>query len=256
MGQLKSGIAELQKLLTDMEPRLKVVGEIVDKGGDRVQELGKTVDQGYDVLYLYLTEKYKKSGSTPDAHAGDTLKAIADPNIIQNVKGIATWKNDLKAEIAKMNNELKKAKDDLLNKLTSAETQALTLKKLAEKKKDKWFKSAKYKEKIKTYLASLDIILKSLKTAMDDVKGTTSMFTDAWVEKNFPANADMTVAQVKDRSSMDLNTALTVYAKNKAEIDQHVRKWRDEYKSIPGQLATMKKWVDEADAMEKEAEEK
>jgi hypothetical protein len=254
VGQLRSGIADLQKLLVEMEPKLKAAEDIVDKQGDRIQELGKTVDQGYDALYLYLMEKFKKSGSTPEAHANDTLKAIADPNIIQNIKGIGTWKVTLKGEIAKMNGAVKTAKDDLLNKLTSAETQALTLKKLAEKKKDKLFKSAKYKDKIKNYLASLDAILKILKSQIDEVKGTgSSMFTDAWVDKEFPAHADMTVAQVKDRSSMDLNIVLTNYNKNKAEIDQRVRKWRDEYKSIPGQLAVMKKWVDDADAMEKEA---
>jgi len=254
MGQLKSGIADLQKVLIDMEPKLKAAEDIVDKGGDRITELGKTADQGYDVLYLYLIEKFKKSGSTPEAHAKETLKAIADPNIVQNIKGIVQWKNDLKGEIAKMNNAVKSTKDDLLNKLTTAETQAQTLKKLAEKKKDKWFKSAKYKDKIKNYLASLDLILKILKSQIEDVKASGgTIFTDGWVEKNFPASADMTVEQVKNRMSMDLNSCLSNYIKNKGEIDQHVRKWRDEYKSIPGQLAIMKKWVDEADAMEKEA---
>jgi hypothetical protein len=39
------------------------------------------VDQGYDVLYLYLMEKFKKANTTPDAEGVKTLKSIMDPTL-------------------------------------------------------------------------------------------------------------------------------------------------------------------------------
>jgi hypothetical protein len=253
MGQLRAGILGLQKVLLETEPKIKQVEETLSTHSGRISQLCITADEGYNDLYLYLVEKFKKAGSTPDAQGTKTLKEIMDPSIGNFVKGIIQWKGDLKQAIAGMNTAMGTSKAELLNTIISAGTQSMQLKALAEKKKDKLFKSAKYKDKLKGYLAALDTVLKVLKTYEGNVKGATSRFTDGWVEKNFAVSPDLTVAQVKDRTSMNLNSTMKVYEDNKAQIDTYVRKWRDEYKSIPGQLATMKKWVDEADAMELEA---
>ena len=169
----------------------------------------------------------------------------------QNIKGIQQWIGDLKTIISKLNTSRKTETDAVAMALTKAEADVKKLKALAEKKKDKWFKSATYKDKIKTYLKVLDGIGDELKKNLEEIKKSqTSNFSDAWIEKNFKISVDMTVKDIKGRASMDLNTQLTNYHKDKANIDNYVRKWWDDYKSIPGQMATMKKWSEEADKME------
>jgi hypothetical protein len=133
--------------------------------------------------------------------------------------------------------------------------QAGQLKKLAEKKKAKLFKSTKYKDKIKSYLAALDAVDEIVGKLLAAVAQENKPFvTDGWVDRNFAINADMTVKQIVDLSSATLGDNLKTYEENKAQINMRVRKFRDDYKSIPGQLNTMKKWIDEADQMEKESE--
>ena len=253
MGQLRSGILNLQKVLLETEPKIKVVEDTLSSYGDRVSDLGRKCDQGYDVMYLYLIEKFKKTGTTPAAQGKKKLQEIMDPNIAGNIKGIQQWTADLKGQIAKLNAAQKESTEKLLATLKSAETQAVQLKALADKKKDKLFKSSKYKDKIKGYLAALDAVNGLLKKQAEGVKASQSLsFNDSWVDKNFKISPDMTVDNIKDRASMDLNTSLTLYEQNKTQINSQVRKWRDEYKSVPGQLAVMKKWIDDADGMEAE----
>ena len=89
------------------------------------------------------------------------------------------WNRDLKQAIALMNTAAGGSKTELLKTITPA---------LAEKKKDKLLKNSKYKDKIKSYLAALDLVFKVLKDQEQGVKGATSGMTDDWVEKEFPAS--------------------------------------------------------------------
>jgi len=252
MGQLKTGITNLYKVLNETGPKLESLKDAFTKSSDQVQELGKKCDQGYDVLYLYLTSKFKKAGTTPDAQNAKKLNEIMDNNIAATIKGINQWKQDLKAKINDLNAALKASQDPVVASLKEATAQVAQLTALAEKKKAKWLKSAKYKDKIKIYLSVLDGINSLIKKQTEIATRSPRSFKNDWVDKTFEISDNMTVADVKGRASMDLDSSLKTYNDNKVEADSYVRKLRDEYKGIPGQLATMKKWVDEADAMEAE----
>ena len=251
MGRLKTGIQQLNKQLDGFGGKIQTFKDVRTNYADRVTELGKKCDEGYDVMYLYLIEKFKKNNTTVDKESGKTLKEIFDSEIKTYVTGIVQWAGDLKKLIARLNQEQGKTVDAFLNDLKAAETQATDLKKIAEKKKAKWLKSKTYKSKQKAYIGSLDEIIKTvgtLKSSADKVKKIR--FDNAWVDKNFKVTVDMTVKDIKDRASMSLMNSLKTYEKDKKTIDSHIRTFRDSYKSIPGQLALMKKWVNEADEME------
>ena len=124
---------------------------------------------------------------------------------------------------------------------------------VAEKKKSKWLASPKYKAKIKGYLETIDDIDKIIaKQKVDLAKAGGLEFDAKWIEKWFTVKVDMTVGDIEDRATMDVQNIMKTYLANQAQADTYVRKWRDEYKGMAGQLAAMKKWSDEADEMETE----
>lgn len=252
MGQLKSGIEGLRKVLQQTELEVEKVEELSTKHTDRIEGLGTKASEGYDVLYLYLVEKFKKSNTTPAAEATKTLKSIMDPGIQQSVQGIQQWKGDLKQAIGVMNNAMTVAKGGLLKTLQTAESQGMQLGQLAMKKQSKLLKSPKYKDKIKSYLVSLNEIIKTIKQQRELVSKSLSL-TDNWVESSYPISPDMTVAQIEKLASASAIHQLKEFEQNKTQLKQQVRKWRESTKGMPGQLAVMKKWVDEADGMELES---
>ena len=73
---------------------------------------------------------------------------------------------------------------------------------------------------------------------------------EKWVNRNFQVTAAMTVKQIEEANSRSTEVAVKDYLDHSEEQDAYVRGWRDEYKGIAGQLASMKKWSDDADAME------
>lgn len=253
MGQLRSGILNLQKTLVEMEPKIAKVSATGLGWETRICELGEKAAQGYDLIQLYLMEKFKKSNTTIDAQGAKKLKEVMDPHLLDLIKGMLQWQNDLKAMIGKQNAELKAAEDALLQSVNQVATEATQLKALAEKKKDKLFKSAKYKEKIKGYLAALESVQGLVPKFRSEIaEAAAAQKTTAWVDRCFGITPDMTCAQLKGKGSATLNDNLKNYNENKAQIDNYVRKFRDTYKTIPGQMAVMKKWVDDADGMEAE----
>lgn len=130
------------------------------------------------------------------------------------------------------------------------------LKGIAEKKKAKWLKRAKYKAKISGYLAVLAAIDAILKKQAETIKGLEGISqNDAWVERCYKFSQDMTLKQVRGLASSALETNLKDFYATKQAVGNRAKQFRDEYKSLGGQFAVMKKWVEEADGMEAESEE-
>jgi hypothetical protein len=250
MGQLRDAINNLQKTLLKIEEEAKDVDKNLNEYGDRVTDLGKKADQGFDVMYLYLIEKFKKQGSTVEAQAKTQLKATMDPGLAQIVKGIIQWQGDLKSLIGKLNDAHKKAVADLSLALSSADKEAKNLKSAADKKKDKWLKSPEYKAKYETYAKVVASMCDSIQKQVEAVNGMKFFFTNEWVDKNFKISADMTVSDINNRKTMDLNTVLKRYNEDKVKMDGYVRKRRDQYKPIKDQLQVMDQWRQNADKME------
>jgi hypothetical protein len=252
MGQLKPGITAMYKVLNEADPKLKLMREVSKTYADKVQELGSKLDQGYDVLHLYLIEKFKKAKTTVDAQKAKKLKDIMDSNIAGNIKGINQWKGDMEAKIKDLNHALKATTDPVVATLEQATTQIAQLKALAAKKSTKLFKSAKYKGKIKIYLSVLDGLHDAVEKQKKVAARRPAELKSDWVDKKYKISDAMTVGEVKMRAGAELDKLLKTYNENKDEVDGYVRKLRDEYKPIPGQLAVMKKWMEEADEMEAE----
>lgn len=252
MGQLRSGIADLQKTCTELGPPIEAMGALQKAGNTRVAGMTPRVTEGYNVLKMTLIEKFKKENTTFAAQGGRTLKEVADANVATVLKGIVASKNDIKALINKLNTEQKAAADKLLATVTKAKTSSGTLSKLAEKKKAKWLKSAKYKAKIGGYLTSLDQLDADLAKLEKRIQARSALKQDAaWVEKCFKISVDMKVSEIADTSSAEFDGLLSAY---EAAADTHVRGFRDEYKHMGNQLATFAKWAAEADAMDAEAD--
>jgi hypothetical protein len=253
MGQLKTGIATLQKALAENESNVAKIDQVMAPHRSKTLQLVNTTAEGANSVLLYLVEKFKTSGGV-NAHASQKLSELGDAQVVTLVKGIVGWKQAIKAAIQKRNQDVQAVSAGALATLTNAEKLAGQLKALAQKKKDKWFKSPKYKDKIKGYLAAIDsaeATVKKQKAAIS--KLNSSKFTDAWVDKSFPASMDMTVAQMAAEATAAVDAQIAVYLQDQATADAEVKTFRDENKSVAGQLAVFKKWIDDADAMEADA---
>lgn len=254
MGELRTAIEKLQTALADSPAEIEALKSKRKKLSDRIAELGKKADQGFDLMFMHLTEKFREEGTTLDDKAGTKLKEVMDGDLGGLIKGIVQWQGDIKKLIAQLNTEHQKDVSGLSAQVAQAQSDAAKLQKIAAKKKDKLFKSAKYKTKIKGYLGALDGIGTTLTKQLAAIKkASTLTFNDAWVDRNFRITADMTVADIRARASQDVENQMKVYEANQEEADEYVRVWRDEYKGIAGQLATIRQWSADADDMEKES---
>jgi hypothetical protein len=62
-----------------------------------------------------------------------------------------------------------------------------------------------------------------------------------------------TASALVQRRTVDEPLLASVFWLNKTQLKQQVRKWGESTKGMPGQLAVMKRWMDEADGMELES---
>jgi hypothetical protein len=255
VGQLKSGILAASKACSDMAPGIKALGDQREQFTGRVYSQAQMIDEGVNVLVLYLIEKLKKANTTIEAKGADKLKDHLDANVASFGKGIVQAKADAKKTIATLTAEQNTSAAALQSSITEARANLAKLKALAEKKKAKWLKTDKYKAKIAGYLTSIQTIDTKLQAKAQAVQQIAGLHPDdAWVDKGFPFHQDMTLKQVHDITTMGLKSNLKTFDENNQVVVNRVKKIRDEYKTLAGQFATMKKWVDEADTMEKEAE--
>jgi hypothetical protein len=254
MGQLRTSIVNLQKMIVNNPVKLEALQKTLKPINTRIDELGRTADQGWDLISMHLTNKFKKAGSTPAANAGKKLSEVIDPELAKLVKGLDDWKKDMLALATKYGKDFSDGTKAIGADLAAASVEATKLRAVANKKKSKWLASAKYKAKIKGYLDVIDDLEKLVDAQTKELaKAKGLSFDEAWVNKWFTIKVDMTVKDLQDRATMDMQGIMKTYLANQAQADSYVRKWRDEYKGMAGQLAAMKKWTDEADEMESES---
>jgi len=250
MGQLRTSILSLQKLLVNNPAKLEAVQKALEAGGTRIEELGRTADEGWNLVFMHLTNKFKKSGGTA-ANANLKLSEVIDPELAKLIKGVDSWKKDMTAVAAKYEKSFSAGMAVISKDLSAAEAEAKKLRGVANKKLKKWLASAKYKAKIKGYLDVIDDIDGLIATQKKQMSETDGLaFDTSWVNKWFTVSASMTVKDFESRASMDTQAFVKNYLADQQKADKYVRKWRDEYKGMASQLATMKKWSDDADEME------
>ena len=254
MGQLRTSIVNLQKMIVNNPIKLDALQKALKPGNTRIEELGRTADQGWDLMFMHLTNKFKKAGSTTSANKGKKLSEVIDPELAKLVKGLDQWKKDMQVVAAKFGKDYESGVKGIETDIAAAAAEAKKVRAVAEKKKSKWLASPKYKAKIKGYLETIDDIDKIIaKQKVDLAKAGGLEFDAKWIDKWFTVKVDMTVGDIEDRATMDVQNIMKTYLANQAQADTYVRKWRDEYKGMAGQLAAMKKWTEDADEMESES---
>jgi hypothetical protein len=111
--------------------------------------------------------------------------------------------------------------------------------------------SKEYKAKVNLYLDTLDELEGRVGEQKKDFNNAKRWgLNESWINKSYLVKVDMTVADVGDSAGGDVRDAMKAYLENQKEQDKYIRKWRDEYKGMAGQLATMKKWAGDADTLE------
>lgn len=256
MGQLRTALIALHQTLTKIPSKLDKVTDDRDQESDRIVQLSLTAQEGWHAIHTYLVARFQKEGTTIDANKKKTMKELLDPELTNMGKGLEQWRKDLINHCNKASSAFADSIKTLRDEIDSAAAESKRLRGITDKKKAKWFKSSKYKAKIKGYLDVLDNIdgtIDSQIKALDKAKGLR--FDEAWVNKYYQIKSDTTVEQIEDMTSMDHKGIMENYFKNQDEQDKYVHKWRDEYKAMGAQIATMKKWIEDADQMEAESTE-
>lgn len=251
MGQLKTSLINLQKLLINNPGKLEHLEKALDEEAERIEGLARTAGQGWDAMVVYLSAKFKKAGTTIDAQKAKKVKEVLDSELAGMIKGMDQWRKDLIQHSNKASTVCAAGVKEIKANVDLASAESKKLRGICDKKKAKWLASAKYKAKIKDYLTMIDQIDKMIALQEGELaKAGTIRFDEAWINKWHTVKADMTVGQIHDMASMDTQNILKDYHKNMQVADGYVRKLRDEYKGMAGQIASMKKWVDTADDME------
>ena len=250
MGKLRSSILELQKMLVENPARQEAVEAALEKEMHNVNSIGSTADEGWNVLLMQLTSKFKEEGSTIEANKSKALKDVVDKSFLSTLKGIEDFRQDLFKACTKFGNVYADGFGVIKADLAKAEESAKTLRAIAVKKKSKWLASAKYKDKIKGYLEVIDSvegIIASQKKSIASVKA----FDTAWAAKNFPQlKVTMTVQEIAARASVDTSNKLKAFLSDVGGANKEIRGLRGEYKGMAGQMASIKKWAEDADELE------
>lgn len=250
MGKLRSSILDLQKMLVENPARQEAVEAALEKEMHNVNSIGTTADEGWNVLLMQLTSKFKEAGTTLEANKSKALKDVVDKSFLSTLKGIEDFRQDLFKACTKFGNVYANGFDVIKADLAKAEESAKALRAIAMKKKSKWLASAKYKDKIKGYLEvidSVDGIIASQKRSVASVKA----FDTAWAAKNFPAlKITMTVQEVEARASVDTSNKLKAFLSDVGGANKEIRGLRGEFKGMAGQMASIKKWAEDADELE------
>ena len=256
MGQTRTSLLGLQKILLESPAVFDQLLTSRKAAGTKISELANTAHNGWDLMFMHLSDKFKAQKQTVDTNANKTLKEVMDPGLAKLVAGLEGWRKDLADRAGKAGDDFKVGTATLAAQLAGAKMQADALKKVVEKKKGKLLASAKYKTKMRGYLesiAAVDALITTQTASMAKAKAMT--FDAAWVNKWYTVKLDMTVADVKSAASMDVQGHMKTYLANQEQADAYVRGWRDEYKGMAGQLKAMGGWAAEADDMEAEGEE-
>lgn len=251
MGKLRTAITDVQHRLAANEEKITQLAETNKANSKQVLAVANTAKEGWDAIYLYLVAKFKKAGSTVADNHDKSLKDVLDQELVTLIKGLEQYRKDLLNLSHKAATDFATGVQAIRSEITAIDTKTKEIRGIAEKKKAKWFASKQYKTKIKGYLSTIDdveALVKKQSASMDKAKNRAQ--DDKWVNRNFQVTPAMTVQDIADNNSRTTELAVEDYIKNSEEQDAYVRQWRDEYKGIAGQLATMKKWSDEADEME------
>lgn len=248
MGKLRTSIENVSKTATTLEKAVETLLDTREKEIDNFMQATDYCRGGAEVIYMYLMEKYKKDGKKIDQQQKDTLKDVLDTKLATLVKGVVDGHGRV-VKLIDQRDKTQKVGTAVKANATKLRKDLEEIQKIIDKKKKKWLTSAKYKSKLKGYeeaVSSLDKALMEVEKAMPGRNYGSMVEPDKW-----KFSTSTTVADIKSAASVYLTGDLKM---TQEEDTEQAKKFRG--RGFGNSLAMLKKWSEEADAMEAESESK
>jgi hypothetical protein len=251
MGKMRDSLNAMTVLIGAFEDRTEKLSEEIASLATNVQKTLERVYGGTELLYMYLTQKAKKEGTTIKAWAKDDLKDHFDSEVNSLMKGIEAARGDVitafKKQEATVDIKLKGHLADIQRALVLAGELRTTL----GKKKKKLLTSKKYKAKLAGYEKLLDGLEGTLKQS---VKADAEAVQFA-VSGNTKLIEKLKVTPATKISAIDMTSWLGI----KKELDGIAavdgKQLAKKFKRYGNEIKQLREWVGEADEMEAEASE-
>jgi hypothetical protein len=242
MGKLRTSIDNVSKTAATLE---KAVETLLDTREKEIDNFMQTTDYcrgGAEVMYMYLTEKYKKDGKKIDAQQNDTIKDVLDAKVATMIKGVVEGHGRV-IKLIEQRDKTMKVGEGVKANATKLRGELEEIQKVIDKKKKKWLASAKYKTKLKGYedaVAELDTALAGVEKAMPGKNYGNYVDPKVW-----QLTAGTTVAGIKKACSTYLTADLKL---TQSQDTENAKQFRG--RGFGKSLQVMRKWMDEADEME------
>lgn len=253
MGKLKDGLQRLAKLLKSFDEQLESLQPELASLANDISHLMGHVKGGYAVMYVHLTESFKKRGETVQSQKGFTVSDLNDPKLNEFIKAIEETRPKALQKFLDWSELSKRDGKRLLASLNALSTDVAAINTMIAAKQKKLLQSPKYKTKIKAYaaeLAKLNDSLKESKALLSKSSTELNPDTKGWLEKRKLTGSTTVGELVANVDGLD-KMATDALQRGKKAVEQR-RKWRQQA-SVQGQIIFLKKWLGEADEMEAEA---
>jgi hypothetical protein len=249
MGKLKTSLTALATIADAIEKKgEKVLSELTTRS-TTVQKTLERVNGGYELLYMYLKQKANQQKVQITAWHKDTIKAHTDSKVAGFISDIEKIRGELIASFKTWEDAANLLTQGLAADVDRALADVKGINAQIDKKKKKWFQSAKYKTKIAGYEASLDALaskLRMLKVDISTFKTTTQSGGPKKIA-SLQLTDGKTIAQVFQIAEKGLSDELEKIQKfDGSKLTKLLRNYGSELKQI-------RTWVADADAMEAEA---
>jgi len=253
MGKLKSSLTSLATLADAIEKKGDKALSDLQARATSVREIGGRVAGGYELLYMYLKQKAISKATKIEAWQNDALQVHIDAKVSEFIANIEQARKELLAVF--------KTYDDTANLLIStlnadidrASAFGKDIEAQIAKKKKKLLQSAKFKTKIAGYETSLHGLEGKLATLKVDVSGLKDQTQSMGPKKiaSLQITTGTTVAAVLKVANYGLVKELDEIKEQKTNKRLAIK-----LKAYGNELKNIRSWVNEADAMESESEEK
>lgn len=254
MGKLRDNLTALSTLLAAVNTRMEQVEQESIKLNTNLNKLfDGQVKSGVELLYVHLSEKFKARKDSYDKHLKDTIVQHKDADVVKYLTGIAQGLVAVKKHQAVWDAFAAKDVKALAGDLVRLKEQVAVVQAMIDKKRKRFLQSAKYKAKINGYEATLNDIVASLKPLKEFLQFCSPSVRKVYTDK-IKLGLDTTLGDLdKDSMLMDLKREVADSQKALQSGARSMRKYREEG-NLSDMMVTMKKWAQEADDMEAEAE--
>jgi hypothetical protein len=250
MGKLRTAINGLTTLIVSFEAQTDGLLDEVTAQATNVQKGLERTYGGLEVLYMYLTQKAKKEGSTIKAWAKDEIKAHLDSEVAGFIKGIESARNDTLKAFEKQNATVSVKVKALQTDIERAQDALKDIRGQVDKKKKKWLLSKTYKAKLLGYEKLLDGLESQLKGS---IKANADALPHATAGSQATLNKLKITASTKV-SALEASSWLGIRKELDGIAGSSGKELSKKFKRYGAEIKQLREWLGEADAMEAEAD--